>query len=99
MRKIEVLEEAQYDLLRGYFFYEGQDQGLGSYFRDQIRQDVRSLGNYFGQHRIHFGFHRVLSLIFPYAIYYRDLKNTRQIVAILDMRQSPTKIQTILKGR
>ena len=99
MRKIEVLEEAQHDLIRGYFFYEGQDQGLGSYFRNQIRLDIRSIGNYFGQHKIHFGYHRALSHVFPYAIYYRDLDNTRQIIAILDMRQSPDKIQSILTTR
>ena len=99
MRKIEVLEEAQHDLIRGYFFYEGQDQGLGSYFRNQIRLDIRAIGDYFGQHRIYFGYHRALSHVFPYAIYYRDFDDIRQIIAILDMRQSPDKIQSMLKAR
>ena len=33
------------------------------------------------------------------AIYYRDLDEIRQIVAILDMRQLPDNIQSILQTR
>ena len=99
MRRIQLIEQARHDVTRGYFFYEGQDQGVGSYFRDSIRQDVRNLSRYFGQHKMHFGFHRSLCKIFPYAIYYRDLDEVRQIVAILDMRQLPDNIQSILQTR
>ena len=99
MKVIDFLEEAKDDIRRGYFFYEPQDKGLGVYFRDCIYDDIENLSQYFGQHKIHFGFHRALCRTFPYAIYYRDMDNTRQIIAILDMRQSPDNIQSILQSR
>ena len=33
--RVEILDEAQQDLIEGYHFYEGQREGLGDYF--QIR--------------------------------------------------------------
>jgi len=40
---IEILEEAEQDLVKGFSFYERQSKGLGSYFLDSIFSDVESL--------------------------------------------------------
>ena len=69
---------------------EAADPGVGDYFRDSIIADLRRLEHYFGQHAVHFGFHRALSDRFPHAIYYRDDETTRTVVAVLDMRRDPS---------
>lgn len=40
---IEILDEAQEDLIQGFRFYEGQEQGLGTYFLDCLFSDIDSL--------------------------------------------------------
>jgi hypothetical protein len=41
--KIEILDEAEADLIEGYRFYEAQDAGLGYYFLDSLFSDIDSL--------------------------------------------------------
>jgi hypothetical protein len=48
--RIEILPEAQDDLLAGFRFYEAQARGLGSYFRESILEDVDSLAVRGGVH-------------------------------------------------
>jgi hypothetical protein len=68
--KIEILDEAQQDLIEGFHFYENREPGLGSYFLDCLFSDIDSLILYAGIHQIVFGYHRLLSKRFPFAIYY-----------------------------
>lgn len=68
--RIEILDEAQQDLIEGFYFYENRESGLGSYFLDCLFSDIDSLILYAGIHRIVFGYHRLLSKRFPFAIYY-----------------------------
>lgn len=98
-KHIVVLAEAASDIERGIDFYNLIEDGVGSYFRDSMIADLRRLGLYFGKHRIHYGFFRALSSRFPYAIYYRDKGDTRQVVAVLDLRRSPKWIRETLAGR
>ena len=98
-KNVVVLEEAASDIERGIDFYNAIEDGVGLYFRDSIIADLRRLGVYFGKHRVHSGFFRALSSRFPYAIYYRDKDDIRQIVAVLDLRRSPEWIRDQLSGR
>ena len=41
--KIEILDEAQQDLIEGFHFYEKPESGLGSYFLDCLFSDIDSL--------------------------------------------------------
>jgi hypothetical protein len=41
--RIEILPEAQEDLIAGFRFYEHQAPGLDSYFRESILSDVDAL--------------------------------------------------------
>jgi hypothetical protein len=66
--KIEILDEAQQDVIEGFHFYEKREFGLGSYFLDCLFSDIDSLILYAGIHRIVFGYHRLLSKRFPFAI-------------------------------
>lgn len=91
--RIELLEEAEGDLLNGFAFYERQEAGLGQYFLDTLLSDIDSLQLYAGVHAMHGGYHRLLSKRFPYAIYYRWFHDTAvvRIYAVLDCRQAPER--------
>ena len=66
---IVILPSARDDLAEGFAFYEAQGEGLGSYFLESLYSDIDSLRLFAGINRIVFGFHRLLSKRFPYAVY------------------------------
>ncbi len=90
---IQILNEAEQDLLEGARFYENQVAGLGQYFLDSLFSDIDSLQIYGGIHSKFFGYHRHLSKRFPFAIYYRVENNLIQVLAVLDCRQNPEKLK------
>jgi plasmid stabilization system protein ParE len=90
--KVEILDEAQEDLLDGCRFYECQSAGLGNYFLDSLFSDIDSLQIYAGIHSVHFGYYRLLSKRFPFAIYYRVVRKTVRVYAVLDCRRDPAWI-------
>ena len=55
--KIEILSQAEGDLISGHRFYEKQSPGLGSYFFNSLLSDIDSLRLYGGIHPIVFGMH------------------------------------------
>lgn len=96
--KIRLLSSAFNDLARGRDFYEQQGEGLGGYFLDSLFSDIDSLVLYAGIHRQVFGFHRLLSKRFPYAIYYQVENGNEAIVyRVLDCRQESQKIRGALR--
>ena len=95
--KIQILDEAEQDLVDGFRFYEAQDEGLGDYFLDSIFSDIDSLQIYAGIHARHLGYHRLLSKRFPFGIYYRVARKIVRIHAVLDCRRNPARIQERLK--
>jgi hypothetical protein len=88
---IEILDEAQEDLIKGYHFYEGPEPNLGSYFLDSLFSDIDSLLVYAGIHQTTFGYYRCLSKRFPFAIYYTIEEGVIRIHAVLDCRQNPSR--------
>lgn len=59
--------------------------------------DIDSLTLYGGIHPEHFGYHRLLSKRFPYAIYYRVEEESLVVVwRILDLRSNPKRIRQSL---
>src|SRR4051812_3516865 len=96
--RIALLDDALEDLVDGYFFYERQEPGIGDYFLASLYSDIEALRLYAGIHRKVYGFHRILSKRFPFAIYY-DLENDgARVFAILDGRQDPAAIRRRLSG-
>lgn len=89
--KIEILHEAELDLLDGYSFYEIQSIGRGDYFMDSLFAEIDSLLLFSGAHEIHFGYYRLPARRFPFAIFYRLTNQSIQIWAVLDCRQDPEK--------
>ena len=96
--KIEILDEAQQDLIEGFHFYEERVVGLGSYFLDCLFSDIDSLVLYAGIHQVTYGYHRCLSKRFPFAIYYSAERDLVRVQAVLDCRRSPSWIRKRLEG-
>lgn len=94
--RVQILDEAQRDLVEGYRFYEGQGEGLGDYFLDSLFSDIDSLQFYAGIHPVYFGYNRLLSKRFPFAIYYRVENEMVRVYAVLDCRREPSWTRTRL---
>ena len=87
--KIHILTSARRDLADGRDFYDRQAGGVGDYFLDSLFSDIDSLAIHAGVHRKAFGFHRLLSERFPWAIYYRLDAEGAVVYRVLDCRQDP----------
>ena len=94
---IDIRPECHDDLLEGFYFYERQRKGLGSYFLSCHFTDIEDLRENAGIHETVFGLQRSLSKKFPYAIYYRLMGENLEIVAALDSRRDPKWIAERLK--
>jgi hypothetical protein len=95
--KVEILDEAEQDLIDGCRFYEAQAAGLGDYFLDSLFSDIDSIRLFAGIHPRYFGHHRLLSKRFPFAIYYKVVGKVARVNAVLDCRRDPTRIEERLK--
>jgi plasmid stabilization system protein ParE len=95
---LRILASALNDLADGRDFYERQGAGMGEYFLDSLFSDIDSLALYAGIHRKVFGFHRLLSKRFPYAVYYQFDGRNAIVYRVLDLRRDPRKIRAALKS-
>ena len=96
---IVIQEESIDDIRQGNAFYSSKDASLGQYFIECIYSDIESLLKQGGIHQKHFGFHRKLSKVFPYAIYYLVSDQIVYVSAILPMKRSPKWIRASLTKR
>lgn len=97
--KIHVLESAQEDIIQAAAFNEKQRVGLGSYFQESLFLDLESLHFNVGIHPVFYGFNRMLSKRFPFAVYYRLNADKVFIYTILDCRSKPGNSENSLKNR
>ena len=97
--RVRILAAAEKYLEDGYRFYERQSPGLGSYFLDSLYSDIDSLTYFAGIHRLVFGYHRLLSKRFPFAVYYQIAEDIGVVKAVLDCRRNPSWIrERLMKG-
>lgn len=96
--RIEILDEAERDLIEGFRFYESQSAGLGEYFLNSVFSDIDSLNLYAGVHSHHFGYFRLLAKRFPFAIYYTFDGKRARVHAVLDCRRDPERAKKRLTG-
>lgn len=90
--RIEILEEAEQDLLDGFRFYERLEPGIGNYFLDALFADIDSLLLYAGIHQKAFDYYRLLAKRFPFAVYYQYDHEVVRVYAVLDNRQAPSRV-------
>jgi plasmid stabilization system protein ParE len=95
MMQVGISQEALQDLNDGYLFYETQGSGLGDYFANCLRADIDGLRVTGGIHRVVYrDYHRLLSKVFPYGIFYTMEKDRAVVVwAIIDLRRDPEWIR------
>ena len=77
--RVQILDQAEQDLIEGVHFYESREPGLGSYFLNSLYADIESLRLYGGVHRqVYKRYHRLLAKRFPFAVFYtlQDRKDT-----------------------
>ena len=90
MRDVQISEDALEDLNDGYLFYEAQESGLGEYFAACLQADIEGLRISAGIHRVvHRDYHRLLSRVFPYGVFYTVEQECAVVWAIVDLRRSP----------
>jgi plasmid stabilization system protein ParE len=94
MMKVWISDDAIQDLNEGFLFYEAQEPGIGDYFASCLRGDIEGLKVTGGIHRmVYKDYHRLLSRVFPYAIYYTHSRDEVQVWAIVDCRRNPEWIR------
>ncbi len=99
MIRVEISEDAQADLNEAFLFYEAQGLGLGDYFIACLRADIEGLKVSGGIHRVVYAdYHRLLSKVFPYGIFYTMESGTAAVWAVLDLRRDPEWIREQLRG-
>lgn len=91
--RIRITSAAEQDIEAGYHFYERKSPDLGNYFLDSIYSDIDSLTIFAGIHRTVFGYRRLLSKRFPFAIYYHLDGDVAVVKAVLDCRRNPKWIR------
>jgi plasmid stabilization system protein ParE len=97
--RLRILDLANADLLEGFRFYERQKEGVGLYFLETLLSDIESLRIFAGVHRRRFGYHRLLSKRFPFAIYYDVEGDLASVWRVLDGRRDPAWTRRQLKTR
>lgn len=97
MIKILVTEDAYEDLNQGFLFYEAQEYGMGDYFTVCLRADIEGLRITAGLHKQVAGFHKLLSRVFPYGVFYTYDVQIVTIWAVLDLRRDPLWIKARLQ--
>lgn len=98
--RVRITRSAEKDLLRGFAFYNRQQEGVGSYFLDSLYADIDSLAFYGGIHpRVDDRPYRALAKRFPFFIYYDRQGDEVTVIAVLDYRQNPTAITKKLEAR
>lgn len=91
---IRIAEEALDDLHEGFWFYEAQETGLGDYFASCLSGDITGLRLSARIQRAQYrDYRRLLSRVFPYAIYYTYSENIVVIWAVVDCRRNPEWIR------
>ena len=70
--EVRLQQLALRDLQAGVRFYEKQEEGLGQYFATIMWGEITALAGTAGIHvRVAGGYHRYVSHVFPYSVYYR----------------------------
>ena len=87
--RVLTTEFALNDLQTGRIFYDKQASLLGNYFFDALLTDIESLHFYAGIHIQEYGYYKMLSKRFPYAIYYETFDDIARVIAVLDQRRAP----------
>lgn len=94
---IQILKQANEDLLSARDFYERQQTGLGQRCVKSLLDDLESLAYSSGVHPKRYGLYLKIAKTFPFGIYYDVSDDIVRVFAVLDNRQSIEKIMNKIK--
>ena len=96
--KVRIAASAARDLDEGHDFYEAREAGAGEYFISTLRAEIEGLKFSAGIHPIKYrDYHRALSHVFPFAIYYGKTTDEVIVYAVVDCRRDPAWIRRRLE--
>ncbi len=93
---VAILPSAIADLIRGRYFHDRIENGLGIRFLENLMAEIDRLETTAGIHELHFGYHRALANRFHQNIYYKLDGGTATVWRILDQRFDPKRIESAL---
>lgn len=100
LMRLHVTESAERDLLANAFYYETQRDGLGEYFAARMFAEIESLQKYAGiRASDRYGNRRLLTKVFPFAVFYRMTGDLVTIVGVFDCRRDPKATARRLQSR
>lgn len=87
--QIDISDDAELDIVDGYWFYEFQEPGVGDYFRSSIYAEIDSLVVHGGSHILVDGYHRKVCKTFPYCVFYEMTgKDSLLIISVIAQREN-----------
>ena len=96
--RIRIVASAARDLDEGWDFYEGKEAGAGEYFMSTLKAEIEGLRFSAGIHPLKYKYyHRALSHVFPFAIYYAKTDDEVIVYAVVDCRRDPAWIRRRLE--
>lgn len=97
---LEILEEAEADIIEAHDWYESRRKGLGADFElcieealSRIYQNPEAYPIWYRKTR------RFILTRFPYGIFYRIRNDIIYIVAVYSFKRKPTKIKSSIRKR
>jgi plasmid stabilization system protein ParE len=92
-RKLIISQEAEANILDGYFSYEEKQEGLSRRFMDEIELAFdRILPNPFLYQEVETDMRRAVTHTFPYLVFYTFDEQTVQRLAVIHGSQDPAYI-------
>ncbi len=98
--EVVITDPAEDDLVDGYDFYEAREPGAGDYFLDCVYRDFDTPTQSGGMHPRPNGRHRrMICSRHPYGVFYNCIDSKVQVIAVVDLRRHPHRIQNLLHKR
>ena len=98
--RVRMTRAARQDVIAAARAYEQHQITLGDYFVACMQDDLSRLRVVGGVHaKSAHGFHRMPTRRFPFVVYYLIREDMVAVVAVLDCRKDPRRIESILRSR
>ena len=90
MRELELQEDAEGEMLKAAFHYEGEVSGLGSQFLDEVEEGFHRIRRFPLRWPIYEGpYRRCLLKRFPYGFIYRIESERIYVIAVAHLHRKP----------
>ena len=96
--EVNILPSAMMDIVRGRYFYDQFEFGLGQRFRDYVVGEIDKLQKNAGVDPMRMNYHYRLANRFHQTIYYRVEGRVVTIWRVLDQRFDPRRVDACLRN-